>query len=86
MKKPINKFAVTMWIFAGVVAILNTFEVWSIVENMRLVAREAGQAYLVTGTILRSIGAVIAPVVLLIGLGALIELVDQIRWDARPQQ
>ena len=86
MKKPINKFAVAMWVTAGIVACLNAIEVWAIAESMRDVARQAAETYVVVQGVLRAASAIVAPTILLIGLGALIELVDQIRWNMRPQQ
>jgi hypothetical protein len=85
MKKPINKFAVAMWVAAAVVAVLNAFQFRELQALTQQSAGFVGLSHLPMQFILRSISGVIMPTVLLIGLGALIEILDQIRWNTRPQ-
>lgn len=78
MKKPLNKIALALWIIAALFVLV---QAWSLVEMFRTSA-EIGkdQYFLVLGSVSRLVqSAVIFPAVLT-GMGALIELVDQIRW------
>ena len=85
MKKPINKFAVVLWVAAVVVAVLNAFQLEEIQSITQQSAGIAGFNHLPMQFILRSLSGIIMPAVTLAGLGALIEIVDQIRWNTRPQ-
>jgi hypothetical protein len=86
MKKPMNRFAVAMWVAAAVVAVLNAFQFQELQTITQRSAGIVGFSHLPMEFILRSISGVIMPTVMLAGLGGLIEIVDQVRWNTRPKQ
>lgn len=74
MAKPTSQWAVVLWIAAAIVAAAHAFY-WADYGR----THDAGPLFEVVGGFVR---ATVFPVALLAGLGALIELVDQIRWNA----
>jgi hypothetical protein len=84
MRKPTNRFAILMWVAAAAVAVINIAQIYAAVSEMaEMQARGGGTTFLVMRGFLAAITGTIAPVVMLIGFGALLEILDQIRWDAR---
>ena len=85
MEKSINKFAIVLWISAALVAVSNLAEIYFALDGMSSLARQAGEAPLAFRGFFSAISGTITPVAMLIGIAALIEIVDQIRWNARPK-
>lgn len=83
MKKPVSMFALTLWICACVLALLYAFETWSIYENLRIVSQQASETRYVVQSIVRTISEFIFQIAMLVGIGALIEVVDRVRWDSK---
>ena len=83
MKKPINKVALVLWVVAVLVALSDSFEIWTNFKNMKDVATEAGETYLVVETLVRGVAALVLQSALLVGLGTLIEIVDRIHWNTQ---
>lgn len=81
MNKPINKIALALWILAAVYA---AGELWSYYAAMHLARdfQSAGNSYAVTAGIGRVLESTIMGCGQLVAFGTLIELVDQIRWNA----
>jgi hypothetical protein len=83
LKKPINKFAVVLWVLAAVLFasdVTQIFALFSTLSTMKDMASPIqGQTFYVFQ---RSIGASIAAPAQLAGLGIIVELIDQIRWNA----
>lgn len=78
MKKPINKFALALWILA-IVFVLG--ELWAAVFEFDTIDQlHGGTAYLVEGSIRRIIPSTIGAASIMTAFGVLIELVDQMRW------
>lgn len=73
MKKPICKWAIVLWIAAGAFAVIQAF---NFVPSVSIGALSPFE--LIGSIVLHSF----FQVGLLAGMGALIELVDQIRWNA----
>jgi hypothetical protein len=69
-----------------VVAVLNALQIHAVMEQTYEAAKISGMSNLTTQLMLRTIGSVITPAIFLVGLGAVIEILDQIRWDTRPRQ
>jgi len=84
MKKPVNRFAATMWIVAVAVVALDIISVYSTFESLRAASQSSTTYYYVVMR-LNGLVVTVAPVAMLVGLGALIEIADQIRWSMRPQ-
>jgi len=80
-KKPINKFAVVLWVLAVVIFGVEVEQVFSIISTMRE-AQGAMGGNAVDYAILRSLGAFVATPLQVAALGVIIEFVDQIRWNA----
>jgi hypothetical protein len=81
MKKPINKFAVALWVLAVVIFAVEVVQVFAIISGMREVPGTLGDNA-VDDMLLRSLATYVATPLQLAALGVLIELVDQIRWNA----
>lgn len=82
MNKPFNKFTVGLWALAVIVA---AFDCWSIhgdIQNLKTVARPGDTS--IVFFFLRGSLSMFVSVSTLGGLGYLIELVDQVRWNNRP--
>ena len=80
MRKPVNKFAVALWIVAALVAALNFTDVLDTLKNL---ANAAGDPVAVVVSLASVLSGMLVPVAQLAAFGALIEILDQIRWDAR---
>ena len=82
MKKPINRVAIALWVLA-VLTHASEAASWA---YMRQILQEAtsqpGQAYYVVGHFWPMIRASALAATLLAAFGYLIELIDQIRWNA----
>jgi hypothetical protein len=83
MKKPINRFALALWVVALALVFADAFETWSIYENLKSVSHEARESYLVIQSIVRTIGGFLFEIAMVFGIGALIEVADHIRWDLK---
>lgn len=83
MQKPINKFAVALWVAAALVLIGSVIQFFWFVATMRNLANHGDTIHLLEGSIskLLLLGAIL-PAAQLSSFGVLIELVDQIRWNA----
>ena len=80
MKKPFNKVAVALWVIAILFVLI---EIWTTVDMYRSMTQihgEGDNVYLVGGSIQRIVQSTVGAAAMLVGLGMLIELVDQIRW------
>jgi len=84
MKKPINKFAVAMWVAAAIVALISVAQVYlgTKASFLSFTNGDAVNLWAVRG-FLAAITGTIAPVMYLVGFGTVLEMVDQIRWDAK---
>jgi hypothetical protein len=82
MKKPVNKFALFAWIVAVVVALANVTEIWTLSASFAHLSQREG-AGLLSPVVTRLLTGMLVQVVELAGLGAIIELIDHIRWDAK---
>jgi hypothetical protein len=82
VKKPVNKFAVTLWVLAVVVLIGELGQTISLLQSMS----DAGPAAQIAGNIMGRgmwfalLGSLSTPAQLA-GLGVIIEILDQIRWN-----
>jgi hypothetical protein len=78
MKKPVNKVALALWILA---VLFVAGELWSLDGMFQSAAKfQQDQIYLIGGSVERVVQSIVATTAMLTALGALIELVDQIRW------
>jgi hypothetical protein len=82
MKKPVNKFAVFLWIVAGITAFADLVEIWTLSASFAHVSHD-GASYLFSATAARLLTGMLVQVAELAGIGAVIELIDHIRWDAK---
>ena len=86
MKKPINKFAVALWIVAVLVFVAVSTQFLTMYQSAREMAGRGETIYIVAhnvwGTLISGIGAPVQ----LAALGIIIELIDQIRWNALQQR
>jgi hypothetical protein len=82
MKKPINRVAIALWVLA-VLTLASEAASWA---YRRQILQEAtsqpGQTYYVVGHFWPMIRASALAATLLAAFGYLIELIDQIRWNA----
>ncbi len=83
MKKPVNKFALFVWIVAGVTAFADITQIWSLSASLAHVSQQDGGSFLFSSTAMRLLVVALVQVAMLAGLGAVIELLDHIRWDAK---
>jgi hypothetical protein len=81
MKKPVDRFAIALWVLAVVVILGTAFSEYSVQFYVQR-AEPNITLYEVVGSAWRLVSAGIATAALIAGLGVLIELVDQIRWNA----
>ena len=79
MTKPLNKFAVALWVLAAVFAIFDIGELFF----SRIYVEESGGLYLLIGSISAAIAGTIWHSASLAGLGALIETADRILWHLK---
>lgn len=81
MKKPVNKFAVALWIAAVLVFVAVSTQFLAMYQSASEMAGRGETIYIVAhvwSTLISGIGAPVQ----LAALGVIIELVDQIRWNA----
>jgi hypothetical protein len=86
MKKPINKIALLMWAVAAIVGIVQAADLWWNFANTWQHDPEiinADPLGTTIGTLVHMAMQVVLPVVLLVGTGALTEILDGIRWNTR---
>lgn len=82
MKKPINKFAVVLWIVATAYALAGSWSFYTIMQLSGDIQHAyGGHAYFVVGTAQRYLEPLVVVFCELVALGLLIEMVDQIRWN-----
>lgn len=90
MKKPRNKFAIVLWVSAVAVLVLNLTGIYEAYFGMRETfgheGNNPGTIYFIYHNLIGAFGSTILGPAALMGIGALIELIDQIRWDRKPQQ
>jgi hypothetical protein len=82
MKKPINKFAVALWVVAVIVLIGGVGSLVSMQAMLRTTMQQGDTIYEVVGSSWRIIAGSLLPAVQLAAFGVIIELIDQIRWNA----
>ena len=83
MKKPISKYALAVWLVTLVVFATNAFESWSIYQNLHRGNLIVGSdSIFVVQTAVREFGGLVTQVAILFAFGALIEVVDRMRWEA----
>jgi len=81
MKKPIHKFALALWVLAAIYAVselVAVYQAFSLANGLG--ARSGNATYLVAGAIWNIARVTVLACSQIIGLGLLIEMVDQIRW------
>jgi len=76
MKKPVNKFALTLWIMA---AIYIAVQVWALVHIMNLTV----SAHMSYPPLWDGLESIVKTSALLASLGVVIELLDRILWQLR---
>jgi hypothetical protein len=82
MKKPINKFAVALWVLAVIVLIGGAGSLESMREALRYSVEQGGTIFQVAGSSWTIIVGSLLPAAQLAAFGIIIELVDQIPWNA----
>jgi hypothetical protein len=84
VKKPVNKFAVALWVLAAVVLVGEVGQTLSLLQSMSNPdpAAHALGNIVGRGMWFALLGSVSTPAQLA-GLGVLIEILDQIRWNAQ---
>jgi len=82
MKKPINKFALALWGIAVIVLIGGVGSLASMQAMLRTTMQPGDTIYEVAGSSWRIITGSLLPSVQLAAFGVIIELIDQIRWNA----
>ena len=85
MKKPISRFALALWIVALVLVFADGFETWSIYDNLKSVSHQVGESRLVIQSVVQTLGGFLFQIAMVFGIGALIEVVDRIRWSLQRQ-
>ncbi len=70
------------WIVAGILGAANSYEVWGIVENMQHGVIPAQNMLNFVLVNVREVCGLIWQVASLFAFGALIEVLDQARWEA----
>jgi len=78
MKKPLNKFALLLWAIAVVMAAYNMWSIYNLFQTVSELPPGA-HANIMFGSAWRTVSAVLVQSSVLISLGVLIEMVDQIR-------
>ncbi len=81
MKKPVNKFAVGLWVVAVIVLIGGVGSLASMHEALRYSMQQGDTIFQVAGSTWRSVLLSLLPAVQLAAFGVIIELIDQIRWN-----
>jgi hypothetical protein len=86
MRKPINKFAVALWVLAVIVFGSFVYSYFSVMQTLEQFAQPGVRFYSLGGDLLSFVHSGLLPAMMLAAFGYLIELVDQIRWDALQRQ
>jgi hypothetical protein len=86
MKKPINKFAVALWLFAALVVAGEAAQYLNALEYAKTLASHGDRIYMVESAPTKAIFMSLLGPAQLAAFGYLIELVDQIRWNALQRQ
>jgi hypothetical protein len=79
MKKPLNKVAMAMWLMGSAIFLLWAWALLNFIDVLRTSPTPHATSF--SGYVLGAVAAAI-----LIALGTIIELVDQIRWNALPPE
>jgi hypothetical protein len=82
MKKPVNKFAVGLWLLAAVVLTGGLAQLAMIISTTRAMAARGDTIYVVGHGLGAALAGLIVVPVQLVALGVIIEMLDQIRWNA----
>lgn len=82
MKKSVNKFAVALWVLAAIVLLSEAASYRALSDSMKEMASFGGRLYVIEGVIWNALRMGLLSSAQLAGLGVIIELVDQIRWNA----
>ena len=83
MKKSLNQFAIAVWIVAALYAVL---ELAQVLMYYRQLSGTTETPLVIASSVIRGMAGVFAETALLVGIGAMIELLDQIRCDARDRK
>ncbi|HWU26678.1 MAG TPA: hypothetical protein VN154_09780 [Rhizomicrobium sp.] len=83
MKKPINKFAVVLWVVALFALLSGVVQYATLLETARWLHEGGDRVYAFEGSALRLISISVSAAAQLAGVGVMIELFDQIRWSVR---
>ena len=87
MKKPMNLVALSFWIVAAAMVVVEApmaLMLWSFVKNTDAMTNHAVPDYAVLPGVWRDARQTLLVVAQIIGIGVVIEIVDQIRWNAMP--
>lgn len=82
MKKPVNKFALFLWVLAVLVLAAQAAQYFTMMTSAREMAMHGDHIDLVGGAIEKLVLTGLLAAAQLASFGVLIELVDQIRWNA----
>jgi hypothetical protein len=82
MKKPLNRVAVALWILAAIVPVAEGAQYAAMIADAKSLAVRGDTIGFFTEGIVRTAFAAILPAAQLAAMGVLIDLVDQIRWNA----
>ncbi len=82
MKKSLNKFAVALWVLAALMLLGTAAQYHSTFEFTRRFAAQDG-VYAVEGAYWKLLIGGLLSAAQLASFGVIIELIDQIRWDAQ---
>jgi hypothetical protein len=84
VKKRLNRFALTLWLLAVVVIVLDAGALFLTREAMKQLAatRQDTETFYVVAHFGKTLLEELGTVAMLAGLGVIVELLDQIRWNA----
>jgi hypothetical protein len=82
MKKPINKVAVALWILAALAVVGEVCSYLLLHKMMAETAQHGDTVYEIVGSTWNWAKSAIVLTAQLVALGVIIELIDQIRWNA----
>ena len=85
MKKPVNKFAVGLWLLAALVFVGELAQLAMIISTAKALAARGDTIYVVGHGLGAALAVLTVVPVHLVALGVIIEMLDQIRWNA-PQR
>jgi len=86
MKKPVNKFAVVLWVVAASLLVGEAWYATATWKNTQAVFQEYGGTYFAFVTLWNTIRSAILSTGELVALGVIVELIDQIRWNAKTKK